>query len=47
MVLFVTNKPLIELICLKNDGADLKLYQNKRNWHTYFMYFGNYKKKNK
>ena len=47
MVLFVTYKPLIELICLKNDGVDLKLYQNKRNWHTYFMYFGNQKKKKK
>ena len=46
MVLFVTNKPLIELICLKNDGVNLKLYQIKRNWQTYFMYFGNYKKQN-
>ena len=26
-VLFVTNKPLIELICVKNDGVGLKLYQ--------------------
>ena len=24
MVLFVTNNPLIELICLKNDGVELK-----------------------
>ena len=44
MVLFVTNKPLIELICLKNDGFELELYQNKRNWYTYF---GDYKKKKK
>ena len=32
MVLFVTNKPIIELICLKNDGVELQLYQNKHNW---------------
>ena len=34
MVLFVTNKPLIELICLINDGVDLKLYQNTYLLHV-------------
>ena len=32
MVKSVTNEPLIELIYLENDGVELKLHQNKRNW---------------